>query len=97
MQRLFEWIRAIFQEKVNIFVKGFFGGSIISGIFLFGGQFHDVAFPVLAYSLKLLALTVSGIVSGCATVMGNDLAKWIKTKWERMTTKRKENRKKKAA
>lgn len=97
MQRFYEWLRAIFNEKINIFVKGFCGGGILSGIFLFGGTLHDVAFPLLAYSLKLLAIGVSGMISGCATVLGNDLAKWIKTKWERATKKRAQNRKKKAA
>ena len=83
MQRLIEWIKAVFQEKVNIFIKGFFGGSIISGIFLFGGTVHAVAFPVFEYFIKIIAVGISGVISGCATVFGNDLAQWIKSKMKK--------------
>ena len=89
MHRLNEWLRALFQEKVNIFVKGFFGGGIISGIFLFGGPIHAIDFPLFAYFIKVLAIGVSGVISGCATVLGNDFAKWLKKKWGQVVGKKK--------
>jgi len=89
MQRLYEWLRAIWQEKVNLFIKGFFGGGFICGIFLFGGPIHAIDFPLLAYFVKVVAIGVSGVISGCATVLGNDFAKWLKKKWAQLISKKK--------
>ena len=97
MHRLYEWLKALWQEKINIFIKGFCGGGIVSGIFLFGSSINDAAFLVLAYILKILAVGVSGLISGCATVLGNDFAAWVKAKWKKRTIKRSQNPKKKAA
>jgi hypothetical protein len=98
MHRLFEWLKALWQEKINLFIKGFCGGTIISGIFLFRESVSDPAALVVIALLKLLATGIAGVVSGCATVLGNDFAAWIKLKWKKFTTKRAQKiRKKKAA
>jgi hypothetical protein len=99
MHRLFEWLRAFWQEKINIFIKGFCGGTIVSGIFLFRESVSDPASLIFIGLLKLLLVGVTGIISGCATVLGNDFAAWIKAKWKKITTKRVSGgiRKKKAA
>jgi hypothetical protein len=98
MHRLFEWLRAFWQEKINIFIKGFFGGTIVSGIFLFRESVNDPASLIFIGLLKLILVGVTGIISGCATVLGNDFAAWIKSKWKKLTTKRvQKNNKKKAA
>lgn len=98
MHRIYEWVKALWQEKVNVFIKGFCGGSIVSGIFLFRESIHDPAALVLIALLKLLATGIGGVISGCATVLGNDFAKWMKLKWKTFTTKRVQRvRKKKAA
>lgn len=98
MHRLYEWLKALWQEKINVFIKGFCGGTIISGIFLFRESVHDPASLVFIALLKLLATGIAGIVSGCATVLGNDFAAWLKAKWKKFTTKRAQKiRKKKAA
>lgn len=98
MHRLYEWLKALWSEKVNTFIKGFCGGSIISGIFLFRDSTHDAGAFVIIALLKILAVGISGIVSGCATVLGNDFAAWLKSKWKKLTAKRiTRNRKKKAA
>lgn len=97
MHRLFEWIKTLWQEKVNLFIKGSFGGGLISGIFLFGSSLHGTASIVIEAVLKIVAVGLSALVSGCATVLGNDLAHWIKDKWKKRTSKRAQVRKKKAA
>lgn len=99
MHRIYEWLRIALNEKVNLFIRGLIGGCCISGIFLFRSPIHDATVIIffLVYCLKLLAVGLSGIISGCASVLGNDLAKWIKSKWRRATVKRVQNRKKKAA
>lgn len=88
MQRFNEWLKAIFQEKINIFVKGFFGGGTISGIFLFGSSFHSISSMLLEGAVKLLVAGIAGVASGCATVLGNDMAKWLKLKWKRFVKKK---------
>jgi len=98
MHRIYEWLKAVWQEKINLFIKGSFGGGLISGVFLFGSSLHGATSIIIEGLLKIIAVGLSAIVSGCATVLGNDLALWIKSKWKRMTIKRKiQNRKKKAA
>jgi len=88
MHRLYEWLKALWQEKINLFIKGSFGGGIISGIFLFGSPFHSTASIIIEGLLKITIVGISAIVSGCATVLGNDLAAWMKIKWKKFTTKR---------
>lgn len=97
MHRIYEWLKAIWQEKINLFIKGSFGGGIISGIFLFRGSFHGVSSIIIEGILKILLVGISAIVSGCFTVLGNDMAHWIKTKIKKQTVKRSQIRKKKAA
>lgn len=82
MRNFYEWLKIIWGEKINIFIKGFFGGGFVSGIFLFGSPIHDVHFVALffSYFLKLVAVGLSGVVSGCATVWGSDIAKWFNKK-----------------
>lgn len=98
MHRIYEWLKAVWQEKITLFIKGSFGGGFISFIFLYNSSLHGTASIIVESLLKIIAVGVSAIVSGCMTVLGNDLAKWIKAKWKRITVKRKiQNRKKKAA
>lgn len=80
MQRLFEWIKFFIKEKINIFYKGFWGGGIISGIFLFGSNFSSTTIFIYAYLIKLLAVVITGLISGFTTVLGNDLYQWMKSK-----------------
>jgi len=80
MHRIYEWIKLLFKEKVNIFIKGATGGWLLSGIFLFGSHFDSKTSFLIAYLIKVFAVTVSGVVSGFATVFGNDLYKWAKEK-----------------
>lgn len=98
MHRLYEWLKALWQEKINVFIKGFCGGTIISGIFLFRESVGDTASLFFIALLKVIATGIAGVVSGCATVLGNDFAAWLKVKWKKFTTKRAQKiRKKKAA
>ncbi len=80
MHRIYEWLKVIWGEKINVFIKGATGGWIISGIFLFGSNFSDKGAFLLAYLVKVFAVTVSGVISGFATVFGNDMYKWVKAK-----------------
>lgn len=97
MHRIYGWLKIIWQEKINIFIKGALGGGIVSGIFLFGSTIGDKGVLLLEYTLKLLAATVSGLITGCASVLGNDLAQWIRAKWTNKVQKTKQKRKRKAA
>lgn len=91
MHRIYEWLRILWQEKINIFIKGATGGWIISGIFLFNSNISDKRAFLLAYLIKVLAVTVSGVISGFATVFGNDMYKWIKAIVIKKKTKIKRN------
>lgn len=95
MHRLYEWLKTILQEKINIFIKGFFGGSIVSGIFLFDSPIihtTSITFIIIEYLFKVLVIAVTGVVSGCASMLGNDLAVWIKTTYKKIKSrKRKKN------
>ena len=81
MHRFYEWLKILWGEKINIFIKGATGGWIISGIFLFGSNLSDKSAFLLAYLIKVFAVTVSGVISGFATVAGNDMYKWAKEKY----------------
>lgn len=91
MQRIFDWLKLIWGEKINLFIKGATSGTIISGLFLFGSNLSDKGAFLLAYLIKVLAVAISGLISGCATVMGNDLYHWIKEKIVKKKAKRKRN------
>jgi hypothetical protein len=80
MHRIYEILKLVFREKINVFIKGAMGGWILSGVLLFGSTIHDSATLLLTYLMKLFAVTVCGLFSGFATVMGNDLYKWAKEK-----------------
>lgn len=97
MHRFYEWIKFIIKEKVNIFYKGFCSGSILSWIFLFGSDFHSKIFLLYAYLIKVLAVIISGILSGFATILGNDVYKWVKAKISNKKSTNKQRRKNKAA
>src|SRR5688572_23663150 len=90
MHRIYEWLKILWGEKINIFIKGATGGWIISGIFLFGSNISDKGALLLAYLIKLFAVTVTGLVSGFATVFGNDMYHWVKGKL--LNRKRKKNK-----
>jgi hypothetical protein len=95
MQRFYEWIKLIFQEKVNSFVKGFTGAAIVSYIFLFNSNLDSKGSIILATIIKLFAISVSGIIGGFANILGTDLYKWAKGKFtkKRITSKNKRNKK----
>jgi len=101
MRRISEWLKIVFAEKINVFIKGCLGGGILFGTFLFRDNVHDIPFWMLAltYFVKLLAVIVSALASGYFTVLGNDLVVLTKQKWKKCRAKRKVNqiRKKKAA
>ena len=97
MSRFYEWIKFFIKEKVNIFYKGFCSGSILSWIFLFGSDFNSKVFLLYAYLIKVFAVVVSGVLSGFATVLGNDVYKWVKTKITNKKSAIKSKRKNKAA
>lgn len=93
MHRIYEWLKVLWGEKINVFIKGATGGWVISGIFLFGSNISDTSAFLLAYLIKVFAVTVAGIISGFATVFGNDVYKWVKQKVikKKTKTKRKNN------
>lgn len=91
MHRFYEWLKIIWGEKINLFIKGATSGWVISGIFLFGSNISDKSAFLIAYIIKVFAVTISGLISGCATVAGNDLYKWMKEKIVKRTLKRKRN------
>lgn len=90
MRNFYEWLKIVWGEKINIFIKGFFGGGFVSSVFLFGNPVHDAHFVVLVFSffLKLLAVGLSGLVSGCATVWGTDFAKGVTKKFNKWRKKK---------
>lgn len=94
MHRFYEWLKVIWREKINIFIKGATGGWLVSGVLLFGSNLSDKSAFLLAYLVKVFAVTVSGVISGFATVAGNDIYKWVKAKYvgkKRTKTKRSDN------
>lgn len=91
MHRIYEWLKALWGEKINVFIKGCTGGWVLTGIFLFGSNLSDKSSFLIAYLVKVFAVAISGLISGCATVMGNDLYKWAKAKMLKKTAKRKRN------
>jgi len=97
MHRIYEWIKHLFKEKVNIFIKGATGGWLLSGIFLFGSHFDSKTSFLIAYLIKVFAVTVSGVISGFATVFGNDMYRWVKSKVIKKRVSNKSNKRKKAA
>jgi hypothetical protein len=97
MRRLYEWIRILIKEKINIFYKGFCSGSILSWIFLFGSGFNSEVFLLYAYLIKVFAVVVSGVLSGFATLLGSDFYKWVKSKIANKKSAIKSKRKNKAA
>lgn len=90
MHRIYEWLKILWTEKINIFIKGATGGWVVSGIFLFGSNLSDKGAFLIAYLIKVFAVGVSGLISGCATVAGNDLYKWAKEKIIKKKVKRKQ-------
>lgn len=92
MHRIYEWLKVLWGEKINVFIKGCTGGWVLTGIFLFGSNLSDKSSFLIAYLIKVLAVGVSGLISGCATVMGNDLYHWAKDKFLKKKVKRKQNR-----
>lgn len=78
MHRIYEWIRVILQEKVNVFIKGASSGGLLSGVLLFGSSIHDKNSLLFTYTIKLFAVLVCGVISGFASVLGNDAYKWVK-------------------
>lgn len=97
MQRLFEWLKLFINEKINVFVKGFIGGTVVSGIFLFGSNITSTHYLIYAYLLKLFAVIVSGFISGFATILGNDVYHWAKNKILNRKPETKKRQKRRAA
>lgn len=97
MHRFYEWVKLFIREKINIFYKGFCSGTILSWIFLFGSDFHSKVFILYAYLIKVLAVVVSGVLSGFATVLGNDIYHWVKSRIVKKKSVIKSKRKNKAA
>lgn len=89
MHRIYEWLKVIWGEKVNVFIKGATSGWIISGLFLFNSHISNKRAFLLAYLVKVFAVTVSGVISGFATVFGNDAYKWVKDRVVKRKTKTK--------
>jgi hypothetical protein len=82
MSRFYEWLKIVFTEKVNLFIKGGFGGWLFSGILLFDSTpTGSVIVVILTILLKIAVMCLSGFFSGLCTVLGNDFAKWLKAKW----------------
>lgn len=97
MHRIYEWVKIIFQEKINVFFKGAMSGWLLAGIFLFGSNINTKDSLLIAYLIKVFAVTVTGVISGFATVFGNDAYKWVKAKvLKRKITSHKSKRKKAA-
>lgn len=92
MQRLYEWLTILWREKINLFFKGATSGWVVSGILLFGSNLSDKGAFLIAYLIKVFAVGISGLISGCATVAGNDLYKWAKDRITKKKTKRKQNK-----
>ncbi len=92
MQNLYEWLKVLWVEKINVFIKGATGGWIVSGLFLFGSNFSDKGSFLIAYLIKVFAVAISGLISGYATVLGNDLYKWSKEMFLKKKIKRKQKR-----
>lgn len=97
MHRFYEWLRFFIGEKINIFYKGFYSGTILSGIFLFGSNLNSKGFLLYAYLIKVLAVVITGVLSGFATVLGNDIYHWVKSKMVNKRASIKSKRKNKAA
>lgn len=97
MHRFYEWLKFLVREKINIFYKGFCSGTILSWIFLFGSDIHSKVFILYAYLIKVLAVVIGGVLSGFATVLGNDVYKWLKAKITNRKSVTKSKRKNKAA
>lgn len=97
MHRFYEWLKFFIKEKINIFYKGFCSGSILSGIFLFGSNLNPQTFLLYAYLIKVLAVVITGVLSGFATVLGNDMYHWIKSRIIKKKSTLKSKRKNKAA
>lgn len=98
--RIYEWAKIIYnvaKEKINIFYRGFFGGSIISGTLLFGSSASSTTLLIYAYLIKVLAVLIAGLISGFATILGSDVYHWLKAKLINRKTKRQKRRTKKAA
>lgn len=97
---IYEWAKIVInfaKEKINIFYRGFFGGSIISGTLLFGGSVNSTTLLFYAYIIKVLAVLIAGLISGFATVLGNDIYHWAKAKLIKRKAKIQKRRTKKAA
>lgn len=92
MHRIYEWLKTLWGEKINIFIKGATSGWLVSGVLLFGSNLSDQGAFIIAYLVKVIAVGISGLISGCATVMGNDLYHWAKDKFLKKKVKRKQNR-----
>jgi xanthine/uracil/vitamin C permease (AzgA family) len=93
MHRIYELIKHVFKEKVNIFIKGALGGWMFSGVLLFGGNITSTRDLVATYLLKLLAVSVSGLITGFVTVLGNELAHMVKAKAsKRKIVKKRQNK-----
>lgn len=92
MHRIYEWLKTLWGEKINIFIKGATSGWLVSGVLLFGSNLSDQSAFIIAYLVKVIAVGISGLISGCATVMGNDLYHWAKDKILKKKVKRKQNR-----
>lgn len=81
MHRVYEWVKFIVQQKVNVFIKGAFSGGFVSAIFLFGSNLSSHGAFVVAFLIKTFAVIVTGLLSGFATVLGNDIYQWAKAKF----------------
>lgn len=98
--RIHEWAKFIYnvaKEKVSVFYKGFVGGSLVSGTLLFGGPVHSTTLLIYAYLIKVIAVLVAGLVSGFATVLGNDIYHWMKEKMTKQRIKRQQKKRTKKA
>lgn len=98
--QIYEWVKTLInvaKEKISVFYRGCLGGWLISGTFLFGSSIHSKTALVVIYLTKLFAVLVAGLVSGFATVLGNDIYHWAKARFVKSKVKRQQKRRTKKA
>lgn len=66
----------------------------MAGIFLFNSNISSPRALLLEYLIKVLAVAVTGVISGFATVWGNDMYQWVKAKFLNKKAKAKRNEEK---
>lgn len=87
MDKIFSWLWHFIKAKTNVFVKGFVGTTMVSGIFLFNSNINSEDFW-FTYLAKTIVACVSGIIGGFMAVLGNDLYHYVKKKIFKNGTKK---------